>query len=62
MFQATLGRRAVVVDVPAAGRCREIGLELHPIAKKTGISVNTVADALRALTPTCNKNGSTEED
>jgi hypothetical protein len=48
VFQATLVRRAVVVDVPGPGRGRETGLELHPIAKKTGISVNTLADALRA--------------
>jgi DNA invertase Pin-like site-specific DNA recombinase len=44
----TLGRRAVVVDVPRARKMQRDGLGLRPIAKKMGISVNTLQNALRA--------------
>jgi DNA invertase Pin-like site-specific DNA recombinase len=43
----TLGRRAVVVDVSQARKLQRDGLGLRPIAKKMGMSVNTLANALR---------------
>lgn len=43
----TLGRRAVVVDVPRARKLQREGLGLRPIAKQLRISVNTLARALR---------------
>ena len=48
----TLGRRAVVVDVSRARKLQREGLGLRPIAKKMGVSVNTLANALRALAET----------
>ena len=44
----TLGRRAVVVDVSRARKLQREGLGLRPIAKKMGVSVNTLQNALRA--------------
>jgi DNA invertase Pin-like site-specific DNA recombinase len=44
-----LGRRAVQVDVNAARKLQADGLGLRGIAKKLGISVNTVQRALRAV-------------
>jgi DNA invertase Pin-like site-specific DNA recombinase len=43
-----LGRRAVQVDVKTARKLQADGLGLRGIAKKLGISVNTVQRALRA--------------
>ncbi len=43
-----LGRRAVHVDVKAAHRLRADGLGVRGIAKKLGISVNTLQRSLRA--------------
>src|ERR1035437_5638856 len=43
---ATLGRRPVTVDVAKAHKMRQEGLGLRPIAKKLGISVNTLQKAL----------------
>ena len=43
-----LGRRAVQVDVKIARRLRAEGLGLRGIAKKLGISVNTLQRSLRA--------------
>lgn len=43
---ATLGRRAVVVDVVKARKMQREGLGLRPIAAKLGISVNTLRGAL----------------
>src|SRR4051794_39178373 len=44
-----LGRRVVEVDVRAAQRLRADGLGLRGIAKKMGISVNTIQRALRTV-------------
>jgi len=46
-----LGRRAVVVDVAQAFKLRKEGLGLRPVAKKLGISVNTLHHALRKELP-----------
>jgi DNA invertase Pin-like site-specific DNA recombinase len=43
-----LGRRAVQVDVKTAHRLRAEGLGVRGIAKKLGISVNTLQRSLRA--------------
>jgi len=44
-----LGRRAVQVDVKIAHRLRAEGMGLRGIAKKLGISTNTLQRALRAV-------------
>jgi len=43
-----LGRRAVTVDVSRARKLQREGLGLRPVAKKMGVSVNTLQKALRA--------------
>jgi ATP-dependent DNA ligase len=48
-----LGRRAVQVDVNCARKLQADGLGLRGIAKKLGISVNTVQRALRAVGTHC---------
>ena len=44
----TLGRRAVVVNVPSARKMQRDGLGLRTIAKRLKISVNTLQRALKA--------------
>jgi DNA invertase Pin-like site-specific DNA recombinase len=44
-----LGRRAVQVDVKAARKLQADGLGLRGVAKKLGISTNTLQRALRAV-------------
>ena len=44
-----LGRRVVQVDVKAARKLQADGLGLRGIAKKMGISINTIQRALRAV-------------
>ena len=44
----TLGRRMVAVDVSRARKLQREGLGLRPTAKKMGISVNTLRNALSA--------------
>jgi DNA invertase Pin-like site-specific DNA recombinase len=43
-----LGRRAVQVDVKAAHKLQSEGMGLRSVAKKLGISVNTLQRSLRA--------------